>query len=323
MRGVSTGTARVPHRQPGLRVPGRSAADFESRSRSTCAPSTSRASNRCPVRRARCSARARRPARCATSPTSPTRPSSPLSWISRAARPRVVSPTTTSAAGSTFRSPRTSPSARVGFFAQEGGYIDNVLGRTLLRRSRQRRRRRGRLEQLRHRTAAASRRAGRSTRTGKRTLSLIAPESDPRRRLGDRPGARRLQDHALLRRVSARTTGRRCSLNFKGNLGFAELSVTGSYFDRNIEYEWDNRRPTTSGARCSSEASSTRPVTLLRHRRATLRHRLPDGTTYNWQQQNRSTYEVRLTSLGESRFKWMAGAFFEDVDDWWDNGREG
>ena len=30
------------------------------------------------------------------------------------------------------------------------------------------------------------------------------------------------------------------SLNVKGNLGFAELSVTGSYFDRKIDYEWDN-----------------------------------------------------------------------------------
>ena len=30
------------------------------------------------------------------------------------------------------------------------------------------------------------------------------------------------------------------SLNIKGDLGFAELSMTGSYFDRNIDYEWDD-----------------------------------------------------------------------------------
>jgi hypothetical protein len=30
------------------------------------------------------------------------------------------------------------------------------------------------------------------------------------------------------------------SLNVKGDLGFAELSITGSYFDRKIKYEWDN-----------------------------------------------------------------------------------
>ena len=30
------------------------------------------------------------------------------------------------------------------------------------------------------------------------------------------------------------------SLNVKGDLGFAELSMTASYFDRTIKYEWDN-----------------------------------------------------------------------------------
>ena len=30
------------------------------------------------------------------------------------------------------------------------------------------------------------------------------------------------------------------SLNVKGDLGFAELSMTASYFDRNIDYEWDD-----------------------------------------------------------------------------------
>ena len=30
------------------------------------------------------------------------------------------------------------------------------------------------------------------------------------------------------------------SLNVTGDLGFADLSVTGSYFDRNVDYEWDD-----------------------------------------------------------------------------------
>ena len=46
------------------------------------------------------------------------------------------------------------------------------------------------------------------------------------------------------------------------------------------------------------------------------------GQIYNWQKQNRETYEVRLTSQGESRFQWMAGAFYEDVYDWWDYGTD-
>ena len=31
---------------------------------------------------------------------------------------------------------------------------------------------------------------------------------------------------------------------------------------------------------------------------------------------------MRLTSKGESRFQWMAGAFYEDVYDWWDYGAQ-
>jgi iron complex outermembrane recepter protein len=44
------------------------------------------------------------------------------------------------------------------------------------------------------------------------------------------------------------------------------------------------------------------------------------STTFNDQKQNRWAYEVRLTSQGESRFQWMAGAFYEDVYDWWHYG---
>ena len=94
------------------------------------------------------------------------------------------------------------------------------------------------------------------------------------------------------------------SASIKGDLGFAELSMTASYFDRDIEYEWDN--------------------TLYENWRTDVLHRHDDGcydtdyhgsTTFNDQNQNRWAYEVRLTSQGESRFQWMAGAFYEDVYD--------
>jgi len=98
------------------------------------------------------------------------------------------------------------------------------------------------------------------------------------------------------------------SLNVKGDLGFAELSATASYFDRNIDYEWDGmdydqwRTAYWSGFIYDTDY-------LI-------------GTQYNWQKQNRESYEVRLTSQGESRFQWMVGAFYEDVYDWWDYGKD-
>ena len=47
------------------------------------------------------------------------------------------------------------------------------------------------------------------------------------------------------------------------------------------------------------------------------------STTFNFQKQNRWAYEARLTSQGESKLQWMAGAFFEDVYDWWEYGAAG
>lgn len=88
------------------------------------------------------------------------------------------------------------------------------------------------------------------------------------------------------------------------------MSLTGSYFDRDIVYEWDN--------------------TLYENWRTAYYgpfYGLYDtdyvgSTTFNDQKQNRWAYEVRLTSQGESRFQWMAGAFYEDIYDWWHYGAE-
>ena len=91
----------------------------------------------------------------------------------------------------------------------------------------------------------------------------------------------------------------------KGNLGFAELSLTGSYFDRRIDYQWDQ----TNYAQWRSYYYSGLYDTGTRH-----------STTFNYQKQDRWAYEARLTSQGDSKLQWMAGAFFEDVYDWWEFG---
>ena len=101
------------------------------------------------------------------------------------------------------------------------------------------------------------------------------------------------------------------SLNAKGDLGFAELSGTATYFDRSIKYEWDNanysqwRSADYGGFFYDPEYESIYNTGVL------------IGTEFNDQKQERSAFELRLTSQGESRFAWMAGAFFEDVTDGW------
>jgi outer membrane receptor protein involved in Fe transport len=94
----------------------------------------------------------------------------------------------------------------------------------------------------------------------------------------------------------------------KGDLGFAELSATVSYFDRKINYEFDD----TNYAQWRTVNFGTY---YALYDTGTLH-----SVTFNYQKQKRWAYEARLTSQGDSKLQWMAGAFYEDVYDWWEFG---
>ena len=99
----------------------------------------------------------------------------------------------------------------------------------------------------------------------------------------------------------------------KGDLGFAELSLTASYFDRNVKYEWDNTN--YSQWRSLLLHVGDYPASYASYNTGTLQF-----DDLQRQKQWRWAYEVRLTSQGESKLQWMAGAFYEDVYDWWEYG---
>lgn len=193
----------------------------------------------------------------------------------------------------------------VGFYAKEGGYVDNVFGTTLD----------GQIDNAavveedwnRH-TVYGGRVAARWQISPKweSTLSLIGQvgeneggwESDPA--LGDYK-ITRFSDELY------EDSWYQASLNVKGDLGFADLSVTGSYFDRDIKYEYDNAsydqwRTAYYGVYLDQPLYNTDYLI---------------GTFANDQIQERYSAEVRLTSKGESRLQWMLGAFYEDVHDEW------
>lgn len=95
------------------------------------------------------------------------------------------------------------------------------------------------------------------------------------------------------------------SMTLTGDLGFAQLSLTASDFDREINYEWDNMyydqwNDVVYGVYYPIYDSD-----------------YTFGTIFNFQGQERYSFEARLTSQGESRLQWMVGAFYEDVYDWW------
>ena len=200
------------------------------------------------------------------------------------------------------------------YYAVEGGYVDNVLGPTLMGD-------RDNADLVEKDWNDYKTFGGRIAARWQispeweSTLSLISQyseadgawESDPA--LGDYKITRFFDEYRD-------DDWYQTSLNVKGDLGFAELSVTASYFDRSIKYEWDNAnysqwRSSYYGGFDPNDPDPENGSYNVYNTGTLI------GTTFNDQKQKRSAYEVRLTSQSESRFAWMAGAFFEDVQDSW------
>ena len=102
------------------------------------------------------------------------------------------------------------------------------------------------------------------------------------------------------------------SLTITGDLGFAELAVSSSYLDREVFYEFD-----------ANTAGQVRAQRVLTPGDYLYYNVLYDTgfqpeTSVNDQAFERTTHEVRLSSIGDSRLKWMVGAFYEKTEDYWD-----
>ncbi|MGH8249267.1 MAG: TonB-dependent receptor [Steroidobacteraceae bacterium] len=194
----------------------------------------------------------------------------------------------------------------VGFQSEEGGYVDNVLGPTLMGDATN-------AEFAEENQNAYRQTGGRlaglwsinenwsllTTGIYQRSDTMGTWETDPF--LGDNKVTRFFDDW---RDDEWYTT----SATLKGDLGFAELSLTGSYFDRRIDYEFDDTN--------YSQWRTVRFGTYYALYDTGMLH----AVTFNYQEQSRWAYEARLASKAESKLSWMVGAFSEDVYDWWEFG---
>ncbi len=102
------------------------------------------------------------------------------------------------------------------------------------------------------------------------------------------------------------------SMTLNGDLGFADLSLTGTRFDRDIVYEYDNmsysqRRDAVYGYYCNAG-----------YYYACLYYaNYYQSYIFNDQFQERDAYELRLVSKGDGKLQWVAGAYYEDfLNDW-------
>jgi outer membrane receptor protein involved in Fe transport len=102
------------------------------------------------------------------------------------------------------------------------------------------------------------------------------------------------------------------ALTITGDLDFAELTVSSSYLDREVYYEFD--------ANTDGQIRAQRVLTPGDYLYANVQYDtgFQPETSVNDQTAERITHEVRLASVGDSRLKWMVGAFYEKTDDYWD-----
>lgn len=100
------------------------------------------------------------------------------------------------------------------------------------------------------------------------------------------------------------------SMTIRGDLGFAELVSTTSYFERDSSYQWDNMTY-NQWQTAYYGAPGYNPL---------YDYEYEFGSIFNFQVQERFAQELRLTSLGDSKLQWMVGAFYDDVYDAWQYG---
>jgi len=104
------------------------------------------------------------------------------------------------------------------------------------------------------------------------------------------------------------------ALTLDGDLGFADLSLNVTKFDRDIAYEYDNmtysqwKDYTNRGYDYDSGYYYGYPLYNTNYNRSII---------FNDQRQERESFELRLTSSGDSKLQWMVGAYYEDIIDEW------
>ena len=113
------------------------------------------------------------------------------------------------------------------------------------------------------------------------------------------------------------------ALSLQGDLGFAQLSMTATHFDRDITYNWDNNSYNHSkdryfgGGLYYEQYYAGNPYYYYYYNLPLYNSDYISSTTFNDQQQERDAIEVRLTSSSDSKLQWTVGAFYEDVYDEW------
>ena len=198
----------------------------------------------------------------------------------------------------------------VGHTREEGGWIDNVFGETYVQPD-------ARFQSPGNNAAIVEDDYNDYSLTGGRasllwnitdnwaaTVALIAEDNASE---GSWADDENLPDgqHSFFHKETRDDEWWNASLLIEGDLGFATLTSSTTYLDREITYEFDNMiyeqwKDSYFGAYYALYNSE-----------------YTYGFLFNDQTQDRVSQELRLTSTTDSRFQWMIGGFYEEINDQW------
>lgn len=110
------------------------------------------------------------------------------------------------------------------------------------------------------------------------------------------------------------------SLTLSGDLGFADLTLTATRFERDIVYEYDRMsysqsRDKAYGYYCN--LTFDYPTTYYYYYSCIYYAEYLPSYISNDQRQERDSVELRLVSKGDGRFQWTVGAYYEDFLNEW------
>jgi iron complex outermembrane receptor protein len=134
-----------------------------------------------------------------------------------------------------------------------------------------------------------------------------------------------LGDHKITRFVDESREDKWYStaITLTGDLGFADLSMTATHFERDIAYEIDNNTYSQQKDRYFGGGQYYEAYLAGDPNYAAFNNIGLYDTGYNRssiindQSQERETLEIRLSSQGGSRLNWMVGGYYEDIQDEW------
>lgn len=200
----------------------------------------------------------------------------------------------------------------VGHTRNEGGWIDNVLGDTYVQPGPQ-------FTSPGNNAAIVEDNYNEYSLTGGRgsllwnmndnwemIVSLIAEDNSSEGAWGQDSNLPDNQ-HSLFHKENRDDSWWNTGLLINGDLGFATLTSSTTYLDRDITYEFDNMiyeqyKDSYYGVYAGLAIYNT-DYTY--------------GYLFNDQTQDRFSQELRLTSNTDSRFQWMVGGFYEEINDQW------